>query len=375
VSAAHAAAHGGAASAAAAPADDPYYHAPCMPAPGEGEGAPQSPLAALRKPAMAPAPAGANPNDGDPPTGELCGSVFWTKLNQRFHRLWPDNETFVWEMERSILNVGVAALGWPGSGGQGPNGTGIRYFANLDFKKQYPSMHASCCEGQGTRLFGSLPEYIYTLRGAPGGGGAAAALYVDLFADSAIAFQAAGGEATLLQDTAWPYGTLVQLTLTLPAAQEFDLALRVPAWVAAASVGVVVDGAPWPARGAPGTYLHLNKTWPAGASLVTFALPMGWQAVRYEGASQLPPFERWAYLYGPVLMAVQGGWNASLGAMVMPQPGGAPLDPAAPGEWLLPAGGGNTLHFDVKGAPGWGAKPYYEVQGAEEVFSCFPHFG
>ena len=129
-------AHGG----AEAESDDPYYHAPCMPGPGvEGAAANSSgaaymsPLVALRQPAMAPPAhpeAGANPNDSDPPTGELCGSVFWTKLNQRFHRLFPENETFVGEMERSILNIGVAALGWPGSGGQGPNGTGIRYFAN-----------------------------------------------------------------------------------------------------------------------------------------------------------------------------------------------------------------------------------------------------
>ncbi len=108
VAAAHAVAHG-----APAAADDPYYHAPCMPGPGEGEGvrADASPLEALRAPAKAPAPpggaAGANPNDRDPPTGELCGSVFWTKLNQRFHRLFPENETFVMEMERSILNIGA----------------------------------------------------------------------------------------------------------------------------------------------------------------------------------------------------------------------------------------------------------------------------
>ena len=69
--------------------------------------------------------------------------MFWTKFNQRFHRLFPDNETFVLEMERSIFNVGLAALGWPGSGGQGPNGTGIRYFANLHKQKQVRISHLS----------------------------------------------------------------------------------------------------------------------------------------------------------------------------------------------------------------------------------------
>jgi hypothetical protein len=382
--------------------EDPFYHAPCMPGPGEGEGEGEgeeghhhiSPLQALRAPAMAvevPSPAGGpNPNDSDPPTGELCGSVFWTKLNQRFHRLYPDNETFVGEMERSILNIGVAALGWPGSGGQGPNGTGIRYFANMDYKKQYPSMHASCCEGQGTRLYGSLPEYVYTLAGGDGSAAApASGLYVDLYADSAIAFAAGQGgggggggggaapvAAVLTQDTAWPYGTGVALTLTLPAEAPLDLALRMPAWVAAASVPVAVNGTPWPQPGTPGSYLHLSRTWPAGNTSITLQLPMAFQAVRYSGSSQLPPYQRWAYLLGPVLLAVQGPWNSTLGALVMPQPGGAPLDPAAPGAWLAPVGGAgsNPLHFAVAGAPGWSAKPYFEVQAADEIFSVFPHF-
>ena len=84
---------------------DPYYHAPCMPGPlqqdVERSDSPYlSPLQVLKSAAMQPGrpPAddpGANPNDDDPPTGELCGSVFWTAFNQRFHRLFPDNETFV----------------------------------------------------------------------------------------------------------------------------------------------------------------------------------------------------------------------------------------------------------------------------------------
>jgi hypothetical protein len=73
-------------------------------------------------------------------------------------------------------------------------------------------------------------------------------------------------------------------------------------------------------------------------------------------------------------MAVEGPWNGTLGALVMPQPGGAPLDPAAPAGWMVPASGGNTLHFNILGAPGWTAKPYFEVQMADEIFSVFPHF-
>jgi hypothetical protein len=41
-------------------------------------------------------------------TGELCGSSFWAFLNQRFHLLDPDEETYITEVEKSIYNVGIA---------------------------------------------------------------------------------------------------------------------------------------------------------------------------------------------------------------------------------------------------------------------------
>jgi hypothetical protein len=100
----------------------PFYHAPCMPGPGVDEPY-QSPLQFLKRDAqmheVKEAHEVSGPNDNDPPTGELCGSVFWSFLNQRFHYLDPLNETYVAEIERSIINVGIAALGLPGSGGQG----------------------------------------------------------------------------------------------------------------------------------------------------------------------------------------------------------------------------------------------------------------
>lgn len=83
---------------------------------------------------------------GNHPTGETCGSSFWTRINQRLHRLWPDNETYVAEMERSIFNVALA--------NQGLNGSGIRYFTNLHSIKETPTMIGACappriCRGSG----------------------------------------------------------------------------------------------------------------------------------------------------------------------------------------------------------------------------------
>jgi hypothetical protein len=45
-----------------------------------------------------------------------------------------------------------------------------------------------------------------------------------------------------------------------------------------------------------------------------------------------------------------------------------------PSAWMVPSGDGNTLHFNVSGAPGYRFLPYYEVQGDGEYFSVYPCF-
>ena len=54
----------------------------------------------------------------------------FTGLNQRMHRLWPSNESFTGEIERSLINIGMA--------GQTPGG--VRYFARLHGVKDPPTV-------------------------------------------------------------------------------------------------------------------------------------------------------------------------------------------------------------------------------------------
>jgi hypothetical protein len=64
------------------------------------------------------------------PTGEFCPSAFWIKLSQRLHRLFPAEEAYVGEIERSLINVGLA-----GQAGA----RGVRYFARLHGTKDPPT--------------------------------------------------------------------------------------------------------------------------------------------------------------------------------------------------------------------------------------------
>lgn len=93
-------------------------------------------------------------------------------------------------------------------------------------------------------------------------------------------------------------------------------------------------------------------------------------SARYTGASQLPPYSRWSFLLGPILLSAEGPWDTPSDSLVMP----AGLNPATPNTWLLPANDGNSLHFSVAGAPAITMKPYFEVQAAGEQFSNYPCF-
>ena len=94
---------------------------------------------------------------GQHPTGELCGSSFWIRFNQRYQRLRPMEEVYSAEIERSLLNVILA--------NQAPADSdppGIRYFAQLEGSKAIATNVVTCCESQGTRTFGALPEFLYS---------------------------------------------------------------------------------------------------------------------------------------------------------------------------------------------------------------------
>ena len=289
---------------------------------------------------------------GSHPTGEFCGAVFWLKLNQRLHRLHPDNETFVLEMEREVYNEGL--------GHQGKGGGGIRYFSNLNGVKEEATHIGTCCEGQGTRLYGSLNEHLFST--VAGGSG----VYLDIYAPSAFA---APSGLNITVATQWPYGSAVTVTVasaTPGAGAAVDLALRMPSWLAAPSVPVALNGAPGAYSGSPGTYLHVARVWGA-ADTLTFDLPMALTAHVYSGATQLPPLVRYSYTYGPVLLACVGAWQAQRGVEYLPG-----IDGAQPEAWMLPTAG-QPLHWGVSGVPGAAFLPAWEVEEGQN-FSAVPAF-
>lgn len=314
-------------------------------------------------------------------TGETCGSVFWIKLNQRYHFTFPEEEKYVGEIERSLLNVGIANQ----AARVGDDLAGVRSFALLHGRKNFRQNITTCCEGQGTRLHGSLPEHVFSLINAAAGGAEAApvaGVAVDVYAAASITFAvaaadgggAAAGVATVAVDSSFPYasdaaGTSATVTLKLaPPSLRFKLSLRVPAWVAAPAVNVTLNGEVV-ASAAAGSYATLERRWRDGDRLA-LSLPMELRATYYVGKNQVAGTQRWAYEYGPTLLAArptaEGAWDTKKDCLVIKG-----VKPGNPAEWLR-ADPAKPMRFVPTAAANVDFVPYFELDDEQmTVYPCY----
>ncbi len=274
--------------------------------------------------------------------GELCGNSFWVFLSQRFQLLNPDDERYATEIEKSIYNIGIANQ---------DGAKGLRYHTILEGKKERSTHENTCCEGQGTRLLGSLPEHIFSI--APDG------LYVHLYEPSTIRWQQDGQPMELAVKTRFPYDTAVRCTVKTGAPTEANLRIRIPSW-AAAEMEVSVNGRPAGA-GKPGTYLAVKRQW-SGGDTIEFTLPAAIRVKPYKGEDQLAGKARYSVEYGPILLAAVGSSQS-----VFSLDGGQDAEHLA--KQLEPIAG-SPLCFSVRGNPGQKFMPYWQV--SEEEFTCYP---
>jgi DUF1680 family protein len=278
-------------------------------------------------------------------TGETCGSVFWVRFNQRFHLLDPEQEKYVSEIEKSIYNIGLANQ---------IRSYGIIYHTRLVGQKgdlAVPLCTNSCCEGQGTRLLGSLPEYIYSL--APDG------IYVNLYEASTIRWPCPDGEMTLALSGEFPFRPDISLKVTSQGRTKAKIRIRVPSW-AARPMPIHVNGTPV-VTGQPGSYVTLDRDWSTGDA-ITFTLPMEFRLTRYTGADKIEGHERFALEYGPVLLALTGS-----GCAVLRVTGGTEYTDILK---QLKADPDRPLSFHVDGHPECVYIPYWRV--VSEPFTCYP---
>ena len=273
---------------------------------------------------------------------EMCGNSFWAFLNQRLHELDPEEEKYVTEIEKSIYNAALASQAGP---------HGFRYHQVLVHQKENPTEINTCCEGQGTRLIGSLPEHIYSI--------ASDGLYVNLFEPSTVRWKQNGEDLSLKMSTAFPFDPDVRLEFSAARSAHAKIRVRVPSW-AAREMAVQVNGR-LAAAGRPGKYVVLDRTWSNGDT-VAFKLPAELRVVQYTGATQIPEHDRFAILYGPILLAAVGAPQVRL-------LGAEAKRPESLIELLSPTPG-QPLHYTVRKNPGIEYLPYWQID--KQPFNCFP---
>ncbi len=278
-------------------------------------------------------------------TGELCGSVFWSFFNQRFHLLYPEEEKYVAEIEKSIYNNLIANQ---------VGDKGIRYHSVLvdhkDVNSRQPFAMSTCCEGQGTRMIGALPEFIYSV--------ADDGVYVDLFAPSTITHRTNNGTITLKMVTQFPYDNKVELTVNTDNPNEAKIRIRIPSW-AAKKMAIKVNGKTI-INGNSGTYITLSRQWKNG-DVISFKLPATFRTTQYEGEEK-EYIGRFALEYGPILMAYVNTKGEKENLTLK-----SDRDKLLKNMKPVP---GKPLHFSVAGITGFEFMPYFEVQ--DEPFTCFP---
>ena len=253
---------------------------------------------------------------------ELCSTNFWVLLNQRMHRLEPDNAHYVDEMENSIYNVLLAAQ----VGSQG-----YHYLNFLQRTKDWRYLdRATCCAALGTRLAGLLPQFLYTYTDD--------AVYCDLYAASQA--QLPNG-VSLKTETRMPDHGRVKITI-LKADKPFTLKLRIPRWAAA-------DGK---------SYYETHEQVTAGAEFI-LDFPFRFKTTRYTGGEELKQLERWAVEYGPLLYAAMGA----------PNPLTVRFDPAQPESWFTPLPGA-VRRLQLKDDSCHEYRAYLDIH--DEPFDVYP---
>ncbi len=258
---------------------------------------------------------------------ELCSTSFWILLNQRMHRLFPDEAHYVDEIENSIYNVLFASQ---------VGSAGYHYCNYLQRTKDYRYLdRATCCASVGTRLAGLLPQFLYTY--------SSDAVYVDMYATSEADLP---NGVRLSVESALPEGSRVVVCIEA-AEKPFTLKLRVPRWSRA-------DGK---------SFYETHENVKAG-DVFRMDFPFQLRTTKYTGGEEIIGKERYAVEYGPLLFAATGA----------PNPVTVHFDPADPGAWFAPAKlmspDGARLRLRLRGDADHEYRTYMDID--DEPFDVYP---
>lgn len=239
-------------------------------------------------------------------TCESCNVYNMLKLTRQMFALRPD-PFYADFQERALFNHQLSSID--------PTDGDMSYMVPIGRGEQqeYQDMYHdfTCCVGTGMENHALAGYGIYYETPDT--------LYVNVFAPSTVHFPGAGVD--LAMDTDFPDGEHAKLTLTMPKAKAFTLAVRRPSW-AGDGFRVRVNGrdVPQPALAdlqpgraggrivsqdprvlPPSTFVELTRTWKSGDT-VELQLP---KTLRFETTPDDPGIT--AIMWGPLALAADLG--------------------------------------------------------------------
>jgi DUF1680 family protein len=214
-------------------------------------------------------------------TTETCNTYNMLKLTRHLFA-WHATVAYADYYERALYNHILAS--------QNPADGMMCYFVPLksgDYKRYSNPFHNfTCCHGTGMENHAKYGDSIYFHEGST--------LFVNLFIPSQLNWRAQGLRVT--QQSEFPAGDAVTLTMGCEAPVEVTLKIRCPGW-ATSPLEIEVNGERVKDTAWPGTYAAVRRAWHDGDK-VEIRVPMG---LRVEPMPDNA--KRAALLYGPIVLA------------------------------------------------------------------------
>ena len=215
-------------------------------------------------------------------TMETCVTFTWIQLCNRLMEL-NHNSILADQMELTIYNALLASL--RADGGQ------ISKYSPLEgwrsSGEEQCGMHINCCNANGPRGFALIPRAMYHA--------GENAIMVNLYADSEATMhigKKGNQPVTIRQKTTYPEGNVVEIEVTPRKAANFQIALRIPAWVELDKCSVEVNGQA--EKVAAHGWHTITREWQAGDK-ITLSLDMRGRLVELNNYQ--------AIVRGPVVLA------------------------------------------------------------------------
>lgn len=182
-------------------------------------------------------------------TMETCVTTTWMKLCNSLLQLTGD-PVYADQIEKTFYNALLASMKYDGSE--------IAKYSPLEGRRhageEQCGMHINCCNANGPRGFGLIPDYALMTSGN--------SIYINFFGEIKAAVNLPGGNKILIQqESKYPETDKVIFIVEPEKSAEFEIALRIPEW--SSQTSVIVNGEPAD-NFLPGSYMKINRKWKKG---------------------------------------------------------------------------------------------------------------